>query len=61
MKELKHRKTYQESLADKVYYLIRVATLLSVLLMFFPVFNPARICGMISKNMSLFTSGISYR
>ncbi len=60
LKELKHRKTYQESLADKVYYLIRVATLLSVLLMFFPAFNPARICGMISKNMSLFTSGISY-
>ncbi|MGN1203554.1 MAG: ABC transporter permease subunit [Lachnospiraceae bacterium] len=60
LKKITKQKTPRESLADKVYYLIRVAALISVLLMFFPAFNPARISGMINKNMSLFTSGISY-
>lgn len=60
LKRIIKQKTPHESLADKVYYIIRIAALISVLLMFFPAFNPARICGMINKNISLFTSGISY-
>ncbi|MGN1146784.1 MAG: ABC transporter permease [Lachnospiraceae bacterium] len=57
---MKRDKTSREIIADKIYYLIRVAILFSVLLLFIPGFNPARICGMISKNLSLFTSSISY-
>ncbi|MGN1158637.1 MAG: ABC transporter permease [Lachnospiraceae bacterium] len=57
---MKRDKTSRESIADKIYYLIRIATLFSVLILFIPGFNPARICGMINKNLSLFTSSVSY-
>lgn len=53
-------KTKKEKIADKVYYIQRIATLLAVLLIFFPAASPSRICTMINKNLSLFTSGISY-
>lgn len=53
-------KTKRESVSDKIYYLIRIAVLLSVLFLFIPAFNPARISGIMNRNMSLFTSGISY-
>ena len=50
----------QENIADKIYYLTRVMTLVIVLLLFIPAFNPAKICGMINKNTSLLSAGISY-
>ncbi|MBS7240027.1 MAG: sugar ABC transporter permease [Acetatifactor sp.] len=50
----------KERIAGKLYYFSRVSALLSVVLMLFPGINPARICGYINKNMSLFTSGIAY-
>ncbi len=53
-------KTGKERLADKLYYLNRIGILLSIVLMFFPGINPAKVCGYINKNMSLLTSGISY-
>ena len=53
-------KTSKELLSDKFYYFVRTAILLSVVFLFIPAFNPARICGLINKNISLFTSGISY-
>lgn len=53
-------KTRQEFLSDKLYYLFRIAILVSVVFLFIPALNPARISGMINKNLSLFTSGISY-
>lgn len=53
-------KTGKERLADKIYYLNRIGILLSIVLMFFPGVNPARVCGYINKNMSLLTSGMSY-
>lgn len=43
-----------------LYYPIRILSLFAVLSLFVPVLNPARICGMINKNMSLFTSAVSY-
>lgn len=54
-KKAKQRKVY-----DYLYYLIRAAVLLSVVFLFIPSLNPARISEMINKNLSLFTSGISY-
>lgn len=60
MRERKQQKTAAESMSDKIYYLVRIAILLSIFFLFLPAFNPARISGMINKNLSLFTSGISY-
>ena len=52
--------TGKEKTAGYLYYVTRIAALFSVFLIFFPAFNPAKISGLISKNMSLFTAGISY-
>ena len=52
-------KSRKEIITDKLYYPIRVAILLSVVFLFIPNLNPARISGMINKNMSLFSAGIS--
>lgn len=60
MKEIKKQKTQRENVSGKLYYPIRIAVLISVFLLFLPAFNPARISVMINKNLSLFTSGISY-
>lgn len=57
---MKEEKTKKEKIADKVYYAQRITTLLAALLIFFPAASPSRICTMINKNLSLFTSGISY-
>lgn len=46
--------------AEKLYYPVRLSVLLSVVLMFFPGINPSKICDYVNKNMSLFTSGVSY-
>lgn len=54
-------KFYQEKGTVKVLYMLqRVLMLIAVLMMFFPNMNPARVCEKIKKNMSLFTSAISY-
>lgn len=53
-------KTSKERMSDWLYYLIRIAILVSVVFLFIPALNPARISGLISRNMSLFTSGLSY-
>lgn len=53
-------KTTRELASDKLYYLIRLAILLSVVFLFVPALNPSRICGLINKNLSLFTSGVAY-
>lgn len=45
---------------DKIYWLLRAMILLSVIFLFIPAINPVRISGLIGKNLSLFTSGISY-
>ena len=53
-------KTAKELASDRVYYFIRIAVLLSVVFLFVPALNPSRICGLINKNLSLFTSGVAY-
>lgn len=57
---MKVEKSSKERIADKVYLVQRVVTLLTVALIFFPAASPSRISTMINKNLSLFTSGISY-
>lgn len=53
-------KTSREKIADKLYIVIRIAILVSVVFLFIPGLNPARISGLINRNLSLFTSGLSY-
>lgn len=53
-------KTAKEQASDKLYYVLRIAILLLFVFLFIPALNPARISGLINKNLSLFTSGISY-
>ena len=55
-----NQKKTNKSVSDIVYYAIRIAILLSVVFLFIPNLNPARISGLINRNMSLFTSGLSY-
>lgn len=43
-----------------LYVIQRIATLLLIVAAFFPAFNPVRVCKMISDNISLFTSAVSY-
>ena len=56
---MNQKKAKQRQAYDYLYYVIRAAVLLSVVFLFIPSLNPARISGMINKNLSLFTSGIS--
>ena len=52
--------TGKERIANILYYVVRIATLLSVVMVFFPGFNPGKVSGLINKNMSLFTTAITY-
>ncbi|RDU23812.1 ABC transporter permease subunit [Anaerosacchariphilus polymeriproducens] len=45
---------------DKIYIVQRICTMAALVLLFVPSVNPARICGLIGKNISLFTAGTSY-
>lgn len=53
-------RTPAEKTADVIYWFLRGAVILNVVLLFFSSFNPARITGMINSNMSLFSCGVSY-
>ena len=53
-------KTPKERIADVIYWFMRAAVVVNIVALFFPAFNPARLTGMINKNMSLFSCGISY-
>ncbi len=57
---MKKEKSREEKRTDIIYVIQRIAVVLAVALIFFPAASPSRICGMINKNLSLFTSGISY-
>lgn len=50
----------KEKVNSKLYILLRISIILGVFLLFLPAINPARISELISKNLSLFTSGLSY-
>lgn len=50
----------RESTANKFYAVSRIVSLLSVFMMFLPAINPGRFSSLISKNLSVFTAGVSY-
>ncbi len=54
-------KTVSERISDVVYWVLRIAVVFNIVALFFPSFNPARLSGMINKNLSLFSCGISYK
>ena len=54
------QKTPMEKTADILLWGVRILLIAEIVLLFFPNFNPARICDKINKNMSLFTCGIAY-
>lgn len=53
-------KSKSQLIFDYLYYLLRVVIIFAVFIMFIPSLNPARISENINRNMSLFTTGISY-
>lgn len=57
---MKNGGTKKHVMSERLYYIIRIAILLSVVFLFIPGLNPVRICGLINRNVSLFTSGIAY-
>lgn len=60
MHEEKQLKSMKGRITDFLYYLYRIVIIIFAISLFIPSFNPARICGMVNGNMSLFTSGVSY-
>lgn len=59
MKKVTERKT--NGWTDRVYYLTRLGALFGLVLMFFPAVNPGRVAEIINKNLSVFTTAISYQ
>ncbi len=53
-------KSAREKTTDKIYFVYRVVIILALISLFIPGVNPAKICGLVSENMSLFTSAVSY-
>ncbi len=53
-------KSGKERLVNIMYYFVRIAIILNVVLMLFPGINPAKVCDYIGKNMSLLTTGTNY-
>ncbi|MBQ5312386.1 MAG: sugar ABC transporter permease [Oscillospiraceae bacterium] len=57
---LSRGKSMGEKISEKIYWLLRIAVVVNVVLLFFPSFNPARVSSLINKNLSLFSCGVSY-
>lgn len=53
-------KTKKEKLTDHIFGLYRVAIVLTLLTLFMPSINPAKISKLINDNVALFTAGIDY-
>lgn len=49
-----------EERSKYIYYVLRILMLFTVVYLFVPGLNPAKICSYVNKTMSLFTSGIAY-
>ncbi len=54
------RRSLGLKISDKVYWILRIAVVINIILLFFPSFNPARVSSLINKNLSLFSCGVSY-
>ncbi len=58
--EEKEEKTNSKDNSKYLFWVQRAVALIAVFLMFIPSVNPAKISGLINKNLSLFTSAVSY-
>lgn len=52
--------TEKKGALDKIYSLQRFITVIVIAMVFFPIANPAKVSGLISDKISLFTSAVSY-
>ncbi len=57
---MNENKSIRELVVDKFSWFTRLGILAAVLLMFLPTVNPTKVCSLVNKNMSLFTSAVSY-
>jgi len=57
---MEDKKLRIKNVTDKLYYLLRLSTILATFVIFIPNLNPARVSKNINRNLSLFTTGISY-
>ena len=57
---MKENTTQVKGASDYVYYLQRLLSAVGVIALFFPSMNPTRVCALVSENISLFTSAVSY-
>ncbi len=57
---MKYELTEREKKTEGLFWVQRIVTLLAVFLLFFPQVSPTRITSLIGKNVSLFTSAVSY-
>ena len=53
-------RTRKSVVANRLYIVLRLVTVLSIVCMFVPSINPARITKLVAKTMSFFTSATSY-
>lgn len=58
--KMRLKKSKSQMMFDLTYYFLRIVTIIAVFIIFIPACNPARISENINRNMSLFTTGISY-
>lgn len=57
---MKEENTELKESLSSAYVIQRVITVYVVIMAFFPIANPAKICGLVSNKISLFTAAISY-
>lgn len=57
---MKEERTEKNGSQGVLYVILRVLTVITAAMIFFPIANPARVCDVISNKISLFTSAISY-
>jgi putative aldouronate transport system permease protein len=56
----KNEEVKEKEVAGPVFAIQRIVALIAFFLIFIPGVNPSKVCGLVNKNMSLFTSGTSY-
>ena len=57
---MKEEITEKKGTLSSLWIVQRVIAVLVIVMAFFPIANPAKICGLVSDKISLFTSAISY-
>lgn len=57
---MKEEKTEKKGALGSVWLVQRIIAVLAIIMAFFPIANPAKICGLVSEKISLFTSAVSY-